>query len=93
MADYRWHGLSLRPHPIAFLRDELGTMGISPCVSLQSARDGSRVTVAGLVMVRQRPGSAKGVMFITLENEGAWPISSSAPPFLTSNAASFSARR
>jgi error-prone DNA polymerase len=40
-----------------------------PCASLKEARDGSRLTVAGLVLVRQRPGSAKGVMFITLEDE------------------------
>jgi error-prone DNA polymerase len=67
--DYRSHGLSLRPHPLAFLRGELTAHQIRPCQSLRSAKDGSRITVAGLVMVRQRPGSAKGVMFITLEDE------------------------
>jgi error-prone DNA polymerase len=67
--DYRSHGLSLRPHPLAFLRRELAAREISPCASLRSAKDGSRITVSGLVMVRQRPGSAKGVMFITLEDE------------------------
>ena len=44
-------------------------MGIAPCRDLRQARDGSRLTVSGLVLVRQRPGSAKGVMFITLEDE------------------------
>jgi len=67
--DYRSHGLSLRPHPLAFLRDKLAAQHISPCGALRTAKDGSRMTVSGLVMVRQRPGSAKGVMFITLEDE------------------------
>jgi error-prone DNA polymerase len=66
--DYRSHGLSLRPHPLAFLRDRLNRMGIIPCADLKNAKNGQRVTVARLVMVRQRPGSAKGVMFITLED-------------------------
>jgi error-prone DNA polymerase len=67
--DYRSHGLSLRPHPLAFLRGELADHEISPCGALRTTKDGSRITVSGLVMVRQRPGSAKGVMFITLEDE------------------------
>jgi error-prone DNA polymerase len=67
--DYCSHGLSLRPHPLAFLRSELASLEISPCEALSAAKDGSRITVSGLVMVRQRPGSAKGVMFITLEDE------------------------
>jgi error-prone DNA polymerase len=67
--DYRSHGLSLRPHPLAFLRSDLAGREISPCGALRSAKDGSRITVSGLVMVRQRLGSAKGVMFITLEDE------------------------
>jgi error-prone DNA polymerase len=44
-------------------------MGISPCRDLRQARNGSRLSVSGLVLVRQKPGSAKGVMFITLEDE------------------------
>jgi error-prone DNA polymerase len=77
--DYRSHGLSLRPHPLAFLREELSNLGIRPCASLIDAANDCRITVAGLVMVRQMPGSAKGVMFITLEDESAianlivWP--------------------
>jgi error-prone DNA polymerase len=67
--DYRSHGLSLRPHPLAFLRSELAGREISSCGRLREAKDGSRITVSGLVTVRQRPGSAKGVMFITLEDE------------------------
>jgi error-prone DNA polymerase len=67
--DYRSHGLTLRSHPMAFLRDELTRRAISPCRDLKHAKDGSRISVAGLVLVRQKPGSAKGVMFITLEDE------------------------
>jgi error-prone DNA polymerase len=67
--DYRSHGLTLRAHPVSFLREQLGQMGISPCRDLREARNGSRLSVSGLVLVRQRPGSAKGVMFITLEDE------------------------
>jgi error-prone DNA polymerase len=77
--DYRSLGLTLRAHPLAFLRDELNGMGVLLCSGLKDAPDGKRVTVAGLVLVRQKPGSAKGVMFITLEDEGdianliVWP--------------------
>jgi error-prone DNA polymerase len=67
--DYRSHGLTLRAHPVSFLREELGRRAINQCRDLQQARDGARISVAGLVLVRQKPGSAKGVMFITLEDE------------------------
>ncbi|WP_027515685.1 error-prone DNA polymerase [Bradyrhizobium sp. WSM1417] len=67
--DYRSHGLTLRAHPMAFLREGLTQNGIRPCRDLQMVKDGSRISVAGLVLVRQKPGSAKGVMFITLEDE------------------------
>jgi error-prone DNA polymerase len=66
---YRSHGLTLRAHPVSFLREQLGQMGIAPCRDLRQACNGSRLSVSGLVLVRQRPGSAKGVMFITLEDE------------------------
>jgi error-prone DNA polymerase len=67
--DYRSHGLSLRSHPLAFLRKELSARNIMACAGLRDAKNGQRVTVSGLVLVRQMPGSAKGVMFITLEDE------------------------
>jgi error-prone DNA polymerase len=67
--DYRNKGLSLRRHPVSFLRRDLAAGGSVPCATLARARDRSRITVAGLVLVRQMPGSAKGVMFITLEDE------------------------
>jgi error-prone DNA polymerase len=67
--DYRSTGLSLRNHPVRFLRAHLGEKGYQPCTTLKTARNGSRIALAGLVLVRQMPGSAKGVMFITLEDE------------------------
>jgi len=77
--DYRSTGLSLRAHPLAFLRERLRARGYAPCQSIRSARNGSQISIAGLLLVRQMPGSAKGVMFITLEDESAnanlivWP--------------------
>ena len=67
--DYHSLELSLRDHPVAFLRGDLDDLGAATCASIGEGRDGRAVTVAGLVLVRQRPGSAKGVMFITLEDE------------------------
>ncbi|MFC4171369.1 error-prone DNA polymerase [Microvirga sp. GCM10011540] len=67
--DYRSKGLTLRQHPIAFLRDELRERRIHRCSAIHLARDGRRLTVAGMVLVRQKPGSAKGVMFMTIEDE------------------------
>jgi len=67
--DYTSTGLSLRRHPVAFLRRDLGRQGMVTCRDLLHLRDGRRVVVPGIVLVRQRPGSAKGVMFITIEDE------------------------
>jgi error-prone DNA polymerase len=67
--DYRSVGLTLRRHPVAFLRPDLAAQGTIPCAALEKLRDGKRVSVAGIVLVRQKPGSAKGVMFITAEDE------------------------
>jgi error-prone DNA polymerase len=67
--DYQAVGLTLRRHPVAFLRDELSRQRVIPCAELATTRDGRRVTVAGIVLVRQRPGSARGVLFITVEDE------------------------
>ena len=66
--DYRAVQLSLRAHPLAFLRPELDRRGILPCAALREAKDGARVHVAGIVLVRQRPG-AGNVTFVTLEDE------------------------
>lgn len=67
--DYSHVGLTLREHPLAFLRADLARRRILTCAEAVAARDRRRVDVAGLVLVRQRPGSAKGVMFMTIEDE------------------------
>jgi error-prone DNA polymerase len=67
VADYRALRLSLRAHPIGLLRERLGRD--LPAEKLLETKDGRRVAVSGLVLVRQRPGTAKGVIFITLEDE------------------------
>jgi error-prone DNA polymerase len=67
--DYRATSLSLRAHPLAFLRDELSARKIQPCSATRTMKDGRWINLAGLVLVRQKPGSAKGVMFITIEDE------------------------
>ncbi len=67
--DYGHTGLTLRQHPIAFLRKDLAARNIITCAQAMNARDGRSVYTAGLVLVRQKPGSAKGVMFITIEDE------------------------
>jgi error-prone DNA polymerase len=77
--DYRSKGLSLRAHPIEFLRQGLSDRGFLPCQALRETPNGRRISLAGLILVRQMPGSAKGVMFVTLEDESAnanlivWP--------------------
>jgi len=67
--DYRTTRLSLKGHPVAFFRALLDQMGATPAKGLRDLSDGKRLCVAGLVLVRQRPGTAKGVVFITLEDE------------------------
>ena len=67
--DYGHVGLTLREHPVAFLRRDLARQKVMTCADAAVARDGRSVKVAGLVLVRQKPGSAKGVMFITIEDE------------------------
>jgi DNA polymerase-3 subunit alpha/error-prone DNA polymerase len=67
--DYRHLSLSLKAHPVSFLREEFRSMGITRSVDLLTIRNGQRVTIGGVVLVRQRPGSAKGVIFMTLEDE------------------------
>ncbi len=67
--DYRRLSLSLKAHPTSFMRARLAQRGILRSDALSSVRSGERVTVAGLVLVRQRPGTAKGVIFMTLEDE------------------------
>lgn len=67
--DYRTTQLTLREHPVSFLRDALRARGVRTAAELEGVRDGRHVEVAGLILVRQKPGSAKGVLFITIEDE------------------------
>jgi error-prone DNA polymerase len=69
VADYRAAGLSLKGHPMAFLRPRLVELRVTPAASLARTQSGSWVRVAGLVLVRQRPGTASGITFVTLEDE------------------------
>jgi error-prone DNA polymerase len=77
--DYQALSLSLKRHPVAFLRERLTRHGVLACNRLPDLKNGQRVFVAGLVLVRQRPGSASGVIFVTLEDESGianlvvWP--------------------
>ena len=79
LEDYASLRLSLKNHPLAFLRDGLTAEKVQPLNALQDAPNGKRITIAGLVICRQRPGSAKGVVFLTLEDESGngnivvWP--------------------
>jgi error-prone DNA polymerase len=67
--DYHSTQLTLRDHPLTFLRPELERRGIIRCADLERVKSGRKVEVAGIILVRQKPGSAKGVLFITIEDE------------------------
>ncbi len=68
-ADYAGMGLTIGPHPMALHRSTLALRGVLRASDLPQARDGRRVRVAGMVITRQRPGTAKGFVFLTLEDE------------------------
>jgi error-prone DNA polymerase len=67
--DYKTLRLSLRLHPLALLRADVAARRFIPCAALRETPSGARAAVAGLVLVRQRPGTASGVIFATLEDE------------------------
>ena len=79
IADYQTQRLSLKAHPMSFLRASLAGRGFVRACDLRDRKHRTTVDVAGIVLIRQRPGSAKGVCFITLEDEGGvvnlvvWP--------------------
>ncbi|HEV8485050.1 MAG TPA: error-prone DNA polymerase, partial [Blastocatellia bacterium] len=68
-ADFRGTGLTIGRHPMAYRRDELNRQGVLRAIDLQQIKNGRRVRVAGVVIVRQRPGTAKGFLFLSLEDE------------------------
>jgi error-prone DNA polymerase len=69
IADYTGTGLTVGPHPLTFRRKELAMRGVMPAIELPRVRQGRRVRTAGMVITRQRPGTAKGFVFLTLEDE------------------------
>ena len=79
VADYQTMRLSLKAHPLSFLRKSMTKQGFITARDLDNSRNGQAVKLAGLVLIRQRPGSAKGVCFVTLEDESGtanlvvWP--------------------
>ena len=68
-ADLRGTGITIGRHPVAMYRQHLKKLGVSRSVDIKQLRNGSPVRVAGWVLVRQRPGTAKGFVFLTLEDE------------------------
>src|SRR5258707_13672578 len=69
IADYAGTGLTIGKHPMAYRREELRREGILSAEELSSCRDGDFVRTAGCVIARQRPGTAKGFIFISMEDE------------------------
>ena len=67
--DYSSMSLSLKAHPVSFLREQLSQLRVLSSADLKKGKDGDNVKVAGLILVRQRPGTASGICFITLEDE------------------------
>ena len=68
-ADYARTGLTIGPHPMALVRPWLVTQGVARATDLPRQRPGRRLRVAGAVITRQRPGTAKGFVFLSLEDE------------------------
>jgi error-prone DNA polymerase len=68
-ADFRGTGLTVGKHPLAYRREELNKLGVTRAIDLHEIRNGVWVRVAGWVIVRQRPGTAKGFVFLTMEDE------------------------
>jgi error-prone DNA polymerase len=69
VADFRGTGMTVGPHPMAYHRAEMKTQGVCSAVELRNLRDGVSVRIAGAVIARQRPGTAKGFVFLSLEDE------------------------
>jgi len=69
IADYAGLHLTTGPHLMAYVREEMDRRGVVPAAALDDRQDGEVVRVAGAVIVRQRPGTAKGFVFLTMEDE------------------------
>ena len=68
-ADYRGTGMTVGKHPMAHRRDEMNALGVKRAVDLARVRNGRIVRIAGSVIVRQRPGTANGFVFLSMEDE------------------------
>ncbi len=84
-ADYRGAGLTTGPHPMYYLREGLNALDVLSAVELPKRRHGQWVRVAGAAIVRQRPGTAKGFLFISLEDETGVANIICKPPFFQDN--------
>jgi error-prone DNA polymerase len=69
IADFRGTGMTVGPHPMAYHRSEMKRQGVSSAIELRALCDGARVRIAGGVIARQRPGTAKGFVFLSIEDE------------------------
>jgi error-prone DNA polymerase len=69
LADYKGTGMTVGPHLVQYLRTDLDAQGVLRAIDLPHQRNGAWAKIAGLVIVRQRPGTAKGFCFLTLEDE------------------------
>ena len=85
IADYYGTGFTSGPHPMAYQRESLQKRGIRSAAELQNIPHGREVTTAGCVIVRQRPGTAKGIIFMTLEDETGTSRVSISPDFYDDN--------
>jgi len=87
MADFRATGLTVGPHPMQYRRAEMKKMGIYRACDLAHLPNGRRLRIGGCVIARQRPGTAKGMMFMSLEDETGIANAIVAPDMLQKNRA------
>jgi DNA polymerase III alpha subunit len=85
VADFRGTGLTVGPHPMAYRRAEMTALGIHPASTLKSLPNGRRLRIGGCVIARQRPGTAKGFVFLSLEDETGIANAIVTPDLLQSN--------
>jgi error-prone DNA polymerase len=85
VADFRGTGLTVGPHPMAYRRDWLNAMGIRRAIELRDIPNGKRLRIGGCVITRQRPGTAKGFVFVSLEDETGVANAIIAPDLFHSN--------
>jgi len=85
VADFHGTGLTVGPHPMAYRRDWLNAMGIRRAIELRDIPNGKRLRIGGCVITRQRPGTAKGFVFLSLEDETGVANAIIAPDLFHSN--------